>query len=184
MSGKDLPVPSENLDRLIHEIRGQKVMLDRDLATLYGVTTSNLNKAVRRNRDRFPADFMFQLTATEAEQCRDSRFQFGILKRGQNIKYLPCVFTEQGVAMLSSVLRSERAVRVNIEIMRAFVRLRQLLATHADLARQLDALEKKYDAQFQIVFEAIRQLMKPSEPPPKQIGFQVKEGRARYRVRA
>jgi phage regulator Rha-like protein len=146
-------------------------MLDADLAEIYGVTTKVLNQAVKRNVARFPVDFMFQLTLEEAERLR---YQFGTLKagRGQHRKYRPYVFTEQGVAMLSSVLHSERAVRVNIEIMRAFVQLRQLLSTHADLARKLAALEKKYDAQFKIVFDAIRELMAPPELPRKRpIGF-------------
>lgn len=180
-------VPVERIEKAILLIRGQKVILDRDLATLYGVETKNLNKAVRRNRDRFPSDFMFRHTLEEARTCRASRFQFGTLKRGQNIKYLPHAFTEQGIVMLSSVLNSPRAVRVNIEIMRAFVRLRQLLASHADLARKLDELEAKCDARFQVVFKAIRQLLKPPKPrrdsPKRQIGFQAQEGRAVYRVR-
>ena len=154
-------------------------MLDSDLAELYGVTTFNLNKAVRRNMDRFPQDFMFQLTADET---RVLRFQIGMSKpkgRGGR-RYLPYVFTEQGVAMLSSVLRSKRAVRVNVEIMRTFVRLRQMLSSHADLARKLETLEKKYDAQFKVVFDAIRQLMTPPEPKKQKIGFLVKERAARY----
>ena len=149
-------------------IRGQKVMLDADLADLYGVETKALNRAVRRNIGRFPDDFMFQLTFDEAEHLR---CQFGTSRWGGR-RYQPYAFTEQGVAMLSSVLRSERAVRVNIEIMRAFVQLRQMLASHADLARKLAALEKNYDAQFKIVFDAIRELMSPPEPPKKRrIGF-------------
>jgi len=152
-------------------IRGQKVLLDTDLAELYGVETKALNRAVKRNFGRFPDDFMIQLTAEEAERLR---FQIGTLKtgRGRHRKYRPYAFTEQGVAMLSSVLRSERAVRVNIEIMRAFVQLRQMLSSHADLARKLAALEKKYDAQFKVVFDAIRELTTPPEPTRKRrIGF-------------
>jgi phage regulator Rha-like protein len=130
-------------------------MLDRDLAKLYGVETRVLLQSMRRNLNRFPSDFMFQLSAEESTALRS---QIVTLKggRGQHRKYLPYVFTEQGVAMLSSVLRSERAVQVNIEIMRAFVRLREMIATHKDLARKLEALEKKYDAQFRVVFDAIR----------------------------
>jgi hypothetical protein len=146
-------------------------MLDSDLAELYGVETGALNRAVKRNFARFPGDFMFQLTKDEAERLR---CQIGTLKvgRGRHRKYRPYAFTEQGVAMLSSVLHSERAVRVNIEIMRAFVQLRQMLSSHADLARKLAALEGKYDAQFKIVFDAIRELMAPPEPPRKRpIGF-------------
>ena len=165
-------IPAERIERAILLVRGHKVMLDRDLASLYGVETKTLNQAVRRNSDRFPEDFMFQLTWEEAEFLRSqsvslkpeedgsSRSQSVTLKRGQNPKYRPYAFTEQGVAMLSSVLRSPRAVAVNVEIMRAFVRLRQMLASHVDLARKLDALEKKYDAQFSIVFDAIRRLMR------------------------
>ena len=148
------------------------MLLDSDLAELYGVTTGNLNKAVKRNLDRFPTDFMFQLSAEEAG---DLIFQSGISKReGRGGRRTPpYAFTEQGVAMLSSVLNSDRAVAVNIEIMRAFVRLREMLAGHADVARRLDELEQKYDAQFRVVFDAIRQLMIPPEPPQKKgrIGF-------------
>ncbi len=161
-------IPIERITRAILLIRGQKVILDRDLAALYGVETRILNQAVKRNSARFPEDFMFQLTREKAENPRS---QFVILKPGKNVKYLPFAFTEQGVAMLSSVLHSERAVRVNIEIMRAFVQLRQLLSSHADLARKLAALEKKYDAQFKVVFDAIRELMAPPSAPKRRIGF-------------
>jgi hypothetical protein len=156
-------IPVERIERSILLIRGQKVMLDRDLAYLYGVTTKVLNQAVKRHKDRFPEDFMFQLTMEEAKiwwtEVRGSslRSQIVTLKRGQHIKYRPYAFTEHGILMLSSVLNSERAVQVNIEIMRAFVRLRRLLASHADLARKLDALERKYDAQLKMVFDAIRE---------------------------
>jgi phage regulator Rha-like protein len=164
-------IPIERITRAILLIRGQKVMLDTDLAELYGVETKALNRAVKRNLARFPGDFMLQLNVEETERLR---YQTGTLKtgRGRHRKYRPYAFTEQGVAMLSSVLRSERAVRVNIEIMRAFVRLRQMLSSHADLARKLAALEKKYDAQFKVVFDAIRELMAPPEPARKKpIGF-------------
>jgi hypothetical protein len=145
-------------------------MLDEDLAGLYEVAVKVLNQAVKRNIDRFPDDFMFQLTSEEFDNLRS---QTVTLKtgRGQHRKYPPYAFTEQGVAMLSSVLRSKRAVQVNIEIMRAFVRLRQMLASNADLARKLDALERKYDAQFKVVFDAIRQLMSPPQPKRPGIGF-------------
>src|SRR6478736_5136974 len=136
-------VSPEQIEQAVLLIRGQRVMLDRDLAALYGVTTSNLNKAVKRNLDRFPADFMFQLALDEAQAVAGSRFQIGILKQGQNIKYLPYAFTQEGVAMLSSVLRSPRAVQVNIAIMRVFVRLRETLALHKDLAQKLAQLERK-----------------------------------------
>jgi hypothetical protein len=164
-------IPIERITQAILLIRGQKVMLDEALATLYEVEVKALNQAVRRNADRFPSDFVFQLTAGEAALLRS---QFVTLKTGsgRHRKYLPYAFTEQGVAMLSSVLRSKRAVRVNIEIMRAFVQLRQILSSHADLARKLAALEKKYDTQFKIVFDAIRELMAPPEPSRKRrIGF-------------
>jgi len=156
-------LPTEVIERKILLIRGQKVMLDSDLAELYGVETSNLNKAVKRNIDRFPEDFMLQLTKEEADSLR---FQIGMSKtegRGGR-RYLPYAFTEQGVAMLSSVLNSKRAVQVNIAIMRVFVKLREMIASNKELAKKLDNLEKKYDTQFKVVFDAIRQLMTPSEP--------------------
>ncbi len=164
-------IPAERIEQSILLLRGHKVMLDADLAALYGVSIKAFNQAVKRNRQRFPEDFMFQLTPEENAALRS---QIVTLEtgRGKHRKYLPYAFTEQGVAMLSSVLNSDRAVRVNIEIMRAFVRLRQLLASHADLARKLDALERKYDAQFRVVFDAIRQMMEPPPEKPKgRIGF-------------
>lgn len=168
MTGKSL-IPAERIERTIYLIRGERVMLDRDLAVLYGVETRILNRAVKRNLNRFPEDFMFQLSAEEAAGLR---FQNGTSKKGSGgRRYLPYAFTEQGVAMLSSVLRSTRAVQVNIEIMRAFVRLRQMLASNADLSRRLDELESKYDRQFKIVFDAIRELMKPVTATRKAIGF-------------
>jgi hypothetical protein len=176
-------VPVERIERAILVIRGHKVMLDADLAVLYEVETKALNRAVKRNTDRFPADFMFQLTDEEAEFLRcqlgtskaeagkPSRSQFGTSKGRGGRRYLPYAFTEQGVAMLSSVLHSPRAVQVNIAIMRTFVRLRQMLQQNADLARKLAQLEKKYDTQFRAVFDAIRELMKPPEKPKRRIGF-------------
>ncbi|HYN25200.1 MAG TPA: ORF6N domain-containing protein [Pyrinomonadaceae bacterium] len=166
-------VPAERVEKSILVVRGEKVMLDRELASLYRVSTRVFNQAVKRHKDRFPPDFMFQLTMEEAQALR-SRSQSVILKRGQNIKYRPYAFTEHGILMLSSVLNSERAVQVNIEIMGTFVRLRQMLASNAELARKLEELEKKYDAQFKVVFDAIRQLMTPPEPKRKQIGFHAK----------
>jgi len=156
------------IERAIIFIRGEKVILDKELAFLYGVSTGNLNKAVSRNLDRFPQDFMFQLTRDEFNNLK---FHFGTSSWGGTRK-LPRAFTEQGVAMLSSVLKSRRAVMVNIEIMRAFVRLRRMLAGHADLARKINALEKKYDSQFKVVFDAIRRLMSPAHPAKRLIGFQ------------
>jgi hypothetical protein len=166
-------IPIARIEELILLIRGHKVMLDADLAELYGVETRILVRNVKRNIERFPKDFMFQLSEEEAERLRS---QFGISKKGRGgRRYLPYVFTEQGVAMLSSVLRSPRAILVNIEIMRAFVRLRRILASHKELARRLNELEKKYDKQFQVVFEAIRKLMAPEPEPKRQIGFRAGE---------
>lgn len=173
MSDGPVALPMERIRNCILIIRGQKVMLSNDLAELYGVEPRVLVQAVKRNIIRFPSDFMFQLNEREVEPLRS---QIVILKRGQNWKYLPYAFTEQGVAMLSSVLRSERAVLVNIEIMRAFVELRRLLSTHVDLANKLNELEKKYDSQFRIVFDAIRELMKPAVGEPRQIGFDREAG--------
>jgi hypothetical protein len=162
-------VATERIERAILLIRGQKVMLDEDLAVLYEVKTKTLIQAVKRNVERFPSDFMFQLTR---EEERSLRSQFVTSKGGRGgRRYLPYAFTEQGVAMLSSVLRSSRAVQVNIEIMRAFVRLRRILASHADLARKLATMERKYDAQFKVVFDAIRELMIPPEPKRRKLGF-------------
>jgi hypothetical protein len=168
-----VPIPIEVIERKILLIRGQKVMLSTHLAELYGVETRALNQAVKRNINRFPEDFMFHLNNSEAEQLVS-----------QNViphkKYLggslPYAFTEQGVAMLSSVLNSERAVQVNIAIMRAFVKLREMIASNKKLAKRLDELEKKYDAQFKVVFEAIRELMTSPEPKRRRIGF-LREGK-------
>jgi len=171
-------VPIEVIERKIYIIRGQKVMLDSDLAELYNITTKVLVQAVKRNLRRFPADFMFQLTNQEVAILRS---QFVTSSWGGR-RYVPYAFTEQGVAMLSSVLNSDRAVDVNIQIMRTFVKLREMIASHKDLARRLDELEKKYDAQFKVVFDAIRQLMTPPEPKEKKIGFRVRERIARYRT--
>jgi hypothetical protein len=167
-------MPIATIESRIHLVRGIKVMLDEDLARLYGVQTKALNQAVRRNESRFPPDFMFRLTVHEASALRS---QFVTLEpgRGRHRKYPPLAFTEQGVAMLSSVLRSERAVRVNIEIMRAFVRLRILTSSHASLARKIAALESRYDAQFKIVFDAIRRLIAPPKRPRSPIGFRFRE---------
>ena len=190
----------ENLVRLVFFIRGEKVMLDSDLAILYGVEARALNQAVARNRRRFPADFMFQLTPREYESLRSQtvisnkggstddlsqsvmsssrrrgehlRSQIVTSKKGRGgRRYRPYAFTEQGVAMLSSVLRSTRAMEVNIAIMRTFVQLRRLMDTNRDLARKIEALEKKYDEQFAVVFDAIKELIAPPESPKKQIGF-------------
>lgn len=166
---------------MIHLIRGQRVMIDSDLARLYGVQTKDLNKAVNRNARRFPPDFAFQL---DTKEVRYLRFQIGTSSSGYGgRRYRPWAFTEQGVAMLSSVLRSERAVEINVAIMRAFVRLREALSATREFAAKLGELERRvtgHDEHIQALFEAIRQLMTPPDPPRKEIGFHVKEGRATY----
>ncbi|HAH31656.1 MAG TPA: DNA-binding protein [Elusimicrobia bacterium] len=166
-------VPQEVLASKIVFIRGQKAMLDRDLSALYGVETKMLNRAVRRNIERFPGDFMFRLTRQEYAEIL--RCQFGTLRHGQHSKYLSFAFSENGVAMLSSVLKSRRAIEVNIQIMRTFTKIRQLLSTHADLRRKLEEMEKKYDYQFKIVFDTIKSLIAEPEKPKKRIGFLVEE---------
>jgi hypothetical protein len=187
--GERAVVPLDKIERHILLIRGEKVLLDSDLAEMYGVPTKALNQAVKRNLERFPKDFMFQLTWEESENLRSqfvtldaepkasrSRSQSVTSKRGGNRKYRPYAFTEQGVAMLSSVLHSPRAVQVNVQIMRTFVRLRQILSSNAGLSAKLDALEQKYDEQFKIVFDAIRALMEEhdeelNERKRKKIGY-------------
>lgn len=162
-------VPQQLIENKIFIVRGKKVLLNSDLAVLYGVETKMLNRAVKRNMERFPEDFMFQLTKEEYAELL--RCQFGTLKRGQHSKYLPYAFTENGVAMLSSVLNSKRAIHVNIQIMRIFTKIREMIATHKDLKQKVEAMEKKYDYQFKVVFEAIKQLMEPSQKTSKRIGF-------------
>ncbi len=173
MTGVSL-IPAERIEHAILVIRGQKVLLDRDLAELYGVATRVLNQAVSRNRKRFPEDFMFQLSGEEFENWR-SQFVISNSAVKMGLRHRPYAFTEEGVAMLSTVLNSERAIEVNIAIMRAFVRLREIMSTHKDLARKLGDIERKlgeHDEKFVIVFEAIRQLMAPPVAPPKpRIGF-------------
>lgn len=161
--------PATDIERSILQLRGHKVMLDEALARLYGVQVKVLNQAVKRNRERFPADFMVRLTAEETGFLRSQSVTSKVGRGGR--RTAPYAFTEQGVAMLSSVLRSPRAVQVNIEIMRAFVRLRQILQQNAELARKLNDLEKKYDAQFRVVFDAIRELMAPHSRSRRAIGF-------------
>ena len=180
MPAKQLPIPAERIEKAILLVRGQKVMLDRDLAVLYGVETRALNQAVKRNRDRFPDDFMFELTRDEIRNISQSVICSSNMKHAKNAY----AFTEQGVAMLSSVLHSKRAVEVNIEIMRVFVRLREMMATHKELAFKLIELEERlegHDEQIQSIFEAIRQLMTPPERERKKIGFEVNEAAARYK---
>lgn len=192
MSKTEAVIPIETIERRILFIRGQKVMIDEDLAALYEVSSKALIQAVKRNASRFPEDFMFQLTYQEVARLRsqfvtsisltprkttddvgppDALDPSGWMRGRGGRRHIPYAFTEQGVAMLSSVLRSERAVHVNIEIMRAFVKLRQLMQSHADLARKLAALEKRYDAQFKAVFDAIRELMTPPVTRKRKIGF-------------
>jgi len=169
-----VPALVSSISRRIYVIRGHKGMLDVDLAQLYGVPTKRLNEQVKRNRKRFPPDFIFRLTTAEAEVVMSLRSQTATLKRGRHRKYLPYVFTEQGVSMLSSVLHSERSIAVNIVIMRAFVKLRELSARSQELVRRLSEMEKKYDARFRQAFRAIRELMEPvadAEPPRRGIGF-------------
>ena len=160
----------ERIEKAIYLIRGEKVMLDRDLAELYQVQTKALNQAVRRNLDRFPADFMFQLSEEEVAELNRSQFVTGSEKH-RDPRFRPYAFTEQGVAMLSTVLHSKRAITVNIEIMRAFVKLRYMLASNAELSRRMDELESKYDKQFRVVFDAIRRLMVTPTRGRKEIGF-------------
>ena len=179
--GKDV-IPIEGISRTILVIRDQRVMLDSDLAVLYGVTTGILNKAVKRNAERFPTDFMFQL---DAQEVANLKFQFGISSWGGR-RRLPYAFTEQGVAMLSRILNSERAVKMNIAIMRAFVKLRETLDTNRQLARKFGELERrvgKHDEEIAAILEAIRQLIAPPEKPRREIGFHVHDKAGRYRVR-
>jgi phage regulator Rha-like protein len=161
-------IPNERFENKILLIRGKKVMLDFDLAELYGVETKQLKRAVKRNFSRFPEDCLMTLTQ---EEYKSLRRHFGTLNRGQHAKYLSFAFTEQGVAMLSSVLNSERAIQVNIQIMRAFTALREMLATHKGLREKIEAMEKKYDYQFQAVFDAIKRLISPPEKPKGKMGF-------------
>jgi phage regulator Rha-like protein len=162
-------IPAELIEKRIYLLRGEKVMIDRDLAELYGVEVRALKQAVRRNIERFPADFMFELTGAEEDFLRS---QIVILKaRGKHSKYPSFAFTEQGVAMLSTVLKSQRAIQVNIAIMRTFTQLRRMLATHEDLRKKIEEMETRYDGQFQVVFEAIRQLLEEDAKQRRKIGF-------------
>jgi hypothetical protein len=164
-------VPMERIERSILLIRGEKVMLDSDLAAIYGVTTKRLNEQVKRNLARFPADFMFQLTEVEKLEVVANCDHLARLKFSP---HLPYAFTEHGALMLANVLNSERAAQTSVQVVRVFVRLRQLLSSNVELARKLESLEKKYDAQFKVVFDAIRQLMSPPVKPKREIGFHVK----------
>lgn len=173
-------VPIERIERSILLIRGEKVLLDLDLAAIYGVTTGALNQAVRRNPARFPPDFMFQLSEKEKTEVVTNCDNLARLKFSP---HLPYAFTEHGALMLANVLNSERAAQTSVMVVRAFVRLRQLLSSNAELARKLESLEKKYDAQFKVVFDAIRQLMSPPAKPKREIGFHVKYDDAKPKAR-
>ena len=180
MSSRGALSPAASIEQSILFLRGQRVMLDADLAVLYGVSTRVLNQAVKRNRERFPEDFMFRLTVAEkaevitnCDHLRPLRFS----------PALPYAFTEHGAIMLASVLNTPIAVQASVQVVRAFVRLREMLRTHKDLARKLEEIEKKYDAQFKVVFDAIRQLMAPSKKAPRSIGFRVEEAKPGYRTR-
>ncbi|MGZ4967353.1 MAG: ORF6N domain-containing protein [Chthoniobacterales bacterium] len=177
-------IPVEKIAQTIRVLRGENVLLDAELARLYGVSTAHLKRAVKRNRERFPGDFVFQLTLAEA---RNLRCQIGISKSGRGgTRYRSFAFTEEGVAMLSSVLRSERAVKVNVAIMRAFVKLREALETNRELRQKFTELEErvgKHDSEIDAIIEAIRQLMAPPEKPKREIGFHVREMAPPYRTR-
>jgi phage regulator Rha-like protein len=175
-----VPIPVEQIEHNIYLIRGRKVMLDNDLAELYGIETKQLKRAVKRNADRFPSDFMFVVTSCEYDSLR---YQFGTLNRGAHSKYPPFAFTEQGVAMLSSVLNSKRAIQVNIEIMRVFTRLRQLHVNSAELKLEIDELKRQTNDRFQIVFKTLDHLLAIEDKPRRKIGFTAKEKRAVYSVK-
>lgn len=177
MADRKTNILDERIQHSILMIRGQKVMLDTDLADLYKIPTKALNQAVKRNKDRFPREFVFQLTKREKVEVVTNCDH---LRRLKFSRTLPYAFTEHGSLMLANVLNSPVAVQVSIQIVRAFIRLRELLASHRDLARRLDQLEKRYDAEFKVVFDAIRQLMTPPNPPRRKIGFIVKERAAKY----
>ena len=172
MTDKHSLVHAEAIERRIFLIRGQKVMSDSDLAELYGVETKVLNRAVKRNLERFPADFMFRLTIQEVTALRCQIGTSNIGRGGR--RYLPYAFTEHGAIMAANVLNTRRAIEASVYVVRAFVRLRELIASHKDLAKKLEELEQKYDAQFRVVFDAIRQLMAPPETKPRRIGFRAR----------
>jgi phage regulator Rha-like protein len=194
MKQKVTYLPTDPVESLITFVRGQKVILDSDLAGIYGVSTKVLNQAVRRNIERFPADFMFQLKQDEADAARRLRSQFVTLKRGQHRKYLPYAFTEHGAIMAATVLNSPQAVQMSVFVVRAFVKMREVLAQNQALADKLAGLEAKLASRIDghekvivLILRELRELMNPApqpEPPRKQIGFQVRERRARYGVRA
>ncbi len=170
MSDTLVLVPIEMIENKILLIRGKKVMLDRDLAALYGVKTHVLNQAVKRNLKRFPNDFIFQLTAAEAK-CLISQIVISKKEGRGGLRKTPYVFTEQGVAMLSGVLNSDRAIAVNIQIMRTFTKLREMLSSHQELRKKIEEMEKNYDTKFKVIFDVIRKLLQEEESPKKRIGF-------------
>jgi len=177
---------TQRIEPLILPFRGQKVIIDRDLAQIYGVKTSRLNEQVKRNKERFPEDFVFQLTREEAKIWIRSRSQFATLKRGQNIKYLPYAFTEHGAIMAANVINSPLAIQMSVFVVRAFIRLREMVSTHRELSRRLAELEKRiasHDESIRTLFQAIRQLMASPEKQPKKIGFQLREKRTTYSAR-
>ena len=184
MTKKVILIALERIERSIIFLRGQKVMLDADLAVLYGIPTKALKQAVKRNLDRFPSDFMFELTKQEKSEVVTNCDHLAKLKFSP---YLPYAFTEHGTLMLANVLNSPKAVQVSVQIVRTFIRLREILATHKDLARKLEEMEKKYDQQFKIVFEAIRQLIAApdnvQDKPKRQVGFRIEEPKAPYSLR-
>ena len=182
MSQNTSLIPADRIERAILLIRGEKVMLDSDLAAIYGVTTKALNQAVKRNVSRFPEDFMFQLTVDEVANLNRSQFVTGSQKH-RDPRFPPYAFTEHGALMLANVLNSERAAQTSVLVVRAFVRLRQLLSSNAELARKLEALENKYDTQFKVVFDAIRQLMSPAATKRKEIGFHVQHDHEKPKAR-
>jgi hypothetical protein len=175
-----------DIESLITELRGHKVILDADLALIYGVPTKRLNEQVKRNASRFPSDFLFRLTPAEAEECRRSRSQIATLKRGQNIKYLPCAFTEHGAIMAANVLNSPQAVQMSVFVVRAFVKMRGELAANAAILKRLAEIDKSlliHDVTLREIFEKLRPLLAPPPPPPKpEIGFHVKEDPVPYRT--
>jgi hypothetical protein len=191
MAAEQYPVPVRRVALCIQEVRGQKVIVDADLAQIYGVPTKRLNEAVKRNRERFPSDFAFQLTRQEVAHLRSHiatsnrelmRSQFATASK-RNVRFLPYAFTEHGAIMAATVLNSPQAVQMSLFVVRAFVKMRDALGSHRELARKLEELEKRYDTRFKVVFEALRQLMREPEPLRKQIGFHVRERKAAYRVR-
>jgi hypothetical protein len=186
MSNTEL-ILAPDVARLIHSVRDQRVILDTDLARLYGVPTKRLNEQVKRNASRFPSDFMFRLTSEEAEQCQRSRSQFATLKRGQNIKYRPYAFTEHGALMAANILNSPRAVAISVYVIRAFVKMREDVAANAAILRRLAEIDKTllvHDVTLREILQKLRPLLEPPPPPPKpEIGFHVKEDAVPYRTR-